>query len=86
MIVQTVNDMQTPIGDLLRLAGSAGILLKPHGESPFALVPLDDDLIDFLLERNPRFIEECRRIRENMRHGGSRTQEEVNDLFGRNVP
>ncbi len=86
MIVQTVNDMKTPIGELLRLAGTSGILLQAHGEPPYALVPLDDELIDFLIERNPRFIDECRQIRQRMHKGASRTQQEVDALFGRKVP
>lgn len=83
MTIQNVNDLQTPIGEILRLAGSDGILLQPQGQSPFAIIPLDDELLDFLIERNPSLIEDCRRVRDRMVAGAIHTQEEVNSLFGR---
>lgn len=83
MTVQSVSDLQMPIGQVLQLAGSDGILLQPQGQSPFALIPLNDDVLDFLLERNPRLIEECRRIRQRMSGGAAHTQGEVNALFDR---
>lgn len=83
MTVQSVSDLQMPIGKVLQLAGSDGVLLQPQGQSPFALIPLSDDLIDFLLERNPRLIDDCRQIRQRMAMGATHTQEEVNAMFGR---
>ncbi|HJT34909.1 MAG TPA: hypothetical protein VJ783_22975 [Pirellulales bacterium] len=83
MTVQSVSDLQMPIGQVLKLAGSEGVLLKPQGQLPFALIPLSDELIDFLLERNPRLIDDCREIRQRMASGATHTQEEVNAMFGR---
>lgn len=83
MTVQSVSDLQMPIGQVLQPAGSDGILLQPPGQSPFALIPLNDEVLDFLVERNPRLIEECRQIRKRMSGGAAHTQDEVNALFGR---
>ena len=80
MTTHHVDDMKTPIGDVLRAAGSEGILLESPGEMRYALIPLDDDLIDYLLERSPKFIEQCRDIQNRMQAGHYRTQEEVRKL------
>jgi hypothetical protein len=38
---------------------------------------LDEDVLDLLLERNPRLIEECRQIRERMKQGAYLTHEQA---------
>lgn len=43
----------------------------------FAVLPLDDDVIDLLLERSPTLIEECRQIRERMNRGQYLTHEQM---------
>jgi hypothetical protein len=48
----------------------------------YALMPMDDDLVDFLLERNPKFSVDCRRISERMRQGEFKTHEEVRRILG----
>lgn len=83
MTIRNVDDLRTPIGDVLQLTGSDGILLQAQGQTPFALLPLDDELLDFLLARNPRFMVDCREIRQRMAKGACRTQAEVDSLFGR---
>jgi hypothetical protein len=75
--VKTVNDPKTTIGEILRAAGSEGILLESEDQGRFALIPLDDDLIDFLIERNPKFIADCRETRQRMDAGQFQTHEEV---------
>lgn len=81
--MSTVNDLHTTIGEALDLAGTSGVLIQAQGKTPFALIPLDDELIDFLIERNPRFIKECEEIRQRMRAGTPRTQAQINAMFGR---
>ena len=81
MTVQTVSDLKTPIGDILQAAGSEGLLLETESQSRFAIIPLDDDLIDYLLERSPKFIEDCRQIRERMRAGQFHSHEDVKRLL-----
>jgi hypothetical protein len=41
------------------------------------LLPLDDDLIDFLIERSPTFRDRCREIRRRMDSGRFQTHDEV---------
>jgi hypothetical protein len=70
--------MKTPIGDILESASADGVLLEPEGQGGrYALVPLDDDLIDYLLERNSKLAEICKQIRERMQAGQFHTHEEV---------
>jgi hypothetical protein len=61
--------------------GSDGALLKASGGGQFALMPLSDDLIDFLLEHNPKLIAECDRIRQQMRAGRFKSHAEVKKLL-----
>jgi hypothetical protein len=77
MTVQLVNDPKTPIGDILKAAGSEGILLESEDQGSYAVIPLDDDLIDYLIERSPKFRADCREIRKHMDAGQSQTHEEV---------
>jgi hypothetical protein len=77
MTVQPVNDPNTPIGQVLETAGSEGILLESEGRRRYALLPLDDDVIDFLIERSPTFRARCREIRRRMDSGQFQTQDEV---------
>ena len=86
MSMPTVNDLRTPIGDVLDLAGDQGVLVQRHGKTPFAVIPLDDDVIDLLIERNPQFIAECNAIRQRMQNGARHSQADVNKLFGRKQP
>jgi hypothetical protein len=81
MTVQQVRDLKTPIGEILQAAGSEGVVLESEGSMRYAVIPLDDDLIDYLIERSPKFSAVCRQIRERMRAGGFRTHEEVKRLL-----
>jgi hypothetical protein len=81
MIFHRLKNLNTPIGDVLKEVGNGGVFLESAENIPFALIPLDDDLIDFLIERNPKFIEECRQIRQRMNAGQSRSHDEVKKLL-----
>jgi hypothetical protein len=81
MTVQHVTDMKTPIGEILKAVGPEGALLEPSGDARYAVIPLDDDLIDYLIERNPTFIKDCGRIREQMRAGQFQRHDEVKKLL-----
>ena len=81
MTVQHVSDPKTPIGDILRAAGSEGLLLESEDQSRYAVIPLDDDLIDYLIERNPKFIAECREILDRMRAGQSHSHDDVKQML-----
>jgi hypothetical protein len=81
MTVQQVSDPNTPIGDILQAAGSGGVVLEAEGQKRYAVIPLDDDLIDYLIERSPTFSEACRQIRQRMRAGRFHTHDEVKKLL-----
>lgn len=69
MTVQPVSDPKTPIGELLKAAGSEGLLFESQGQGYYALLPLDDGVIDLLIERSPKFRAQCREIRQHMDSG-----------------
>jgi len=70
MTFQRLSDRSSPIGSVLDAADDEGaILLEPQGSRSYALVPLDDDLLDCLLEHNPRLIKESARIARRMKRG-----------------
>ena len=77
MTTQAVNDPNTPIGEILKAAGSEGIVLESEGQVRYALLPLDDDVIDLLIERGPRFRADCEVIRERMGSGQFHTHNDV---------
>ena len=81
MTVQQVTDPRTPIGDVLSAADSGGVLIESNDREAYALLRLNDDLIDHLLEHDPRFIRECEQIRQRMRAGQFRTHEQVKRLL-----
>ncbi|MGC8638664.1 MAG: hypothetical protein ACP5XB_02160 [Isosphaeraceae bacterium] len=77
MSIQPVSDPSTPIGEILKSAGPDGIVLESEGQVRYALLPLDDDVIDLLLERSPKFRADCLEIRRCMDSGQFMTHEEV---------
>ena len=77
MTVQPVSDPNTPIGEILKSAGTEGIVLESEGQGRYALLPLDDDVIDFLIERSPRFRADCQKIRQRIDSGQFQTHEDV---------
>lgn len=77
MPVEIINPRETHLTDLLDKASRELLILKAPGAGEFALLPLDDEVIDLLLERHPRFIAECEQIRARMRHGVYRTHDQV---------
>jgi hypothetical protein len=74
---QVLSDPKTPIGEILKAAGSEGIVLEYENQAPFAVIPLDDDVIDLLIERNPRFRAICREIRAQMDGGQFQTHQDI---------
>lgn len=82
MSVQILKSTNQVIADLLDEARQEPVILKTTGNGDFAVLPLDDDLIDLLLSRNPRLIEECRGIEERMKEGKYLTHEQVLTALG----
>ncbi len=81
MNVQQISDLQTPIGEILKAAEATGVVIQADDQEQYALLPLDDELLDFLLERNPKFVEECEQIRQRMMSGESYSQDDVERLL-----
>jgi hypothetical protein len=83
MSVHPITDPDTPIGEILKAAGSEGIVLESEDHVSYAVIPLDDDVLDLLIERSPKFRAHCREIRERMVAGQFMTQEAVRkELLG----
>lgn len=80
-MLSKVSDLQTPIGKILEAAKATGVVIQADDQERYALLPLDDELLDFLLERNPKFIEECKQIRQQMIDGETYTQDETERLL-----
>jgi hypothetical protein len=45
------------------------------------VLPLDDDFVDLLIERNPKFREQCQAIRERRESGQYLTHEDVREYL-----
>jgi len=80
MNVRRVADLHMPIGEILRAAEPDGVLLESEPRRRYALLPLDEDLLDYLLEHNPKLIKDCRRIRKQMDAGQFFTHDEVKGM------
>ncbi len=74
------------MGQILKAADADGVLLESESEKRYAVLPLNDDLVDYLLEHDPRFIEECDRIRDRMRAGKFHGHDEVKKALSRDDP
>jgi hypothetical protein len=81
MTIQIVRDPNTPMGEVLEAARATGVVLQTQEQDQFAVLPLDDELLDYLLERSPSFHEDCRLIRQQMRDGKKRSHADVRSLF-----
>ena len=77
MKIQKLVDAVVSIQEVLDAAGSDGTILEVPGKKSFVLIPMDDDVLDFLLERNPKLIQDCVQIRDRLRSGHSRSHDEV---------
>jgi len=81
MTLARITDLDTPIGDILPSVGQ-GVLIESEGVPRYVVAPLDDDVLDLLLERNPAFIAHCQAIRQSMHAGQFLTHEDVRKRFG----
>ena len=84
MPIQKVSPTDTSLRTVLQKARAEPVVLQAEEEGDFAVLPLDDEVLDLLLERNPTFIEECRQIRERMRQGDYLTYEAALQRFREN--
>ena len=84
MTTKTVDNPDTPIGDLMKSAGKSGLLLQKNGQLKFALLPINDETLDFLLEHSPKLIAECQARRENAAEGDVVSLEALKSRLGTN--
>jgi hypothetical protein len=77
MAIRKITRQNKQVAELLDSARQEPVILQVEGGGEFAVLPLDDDVIDLLIERNPAFIEECRKRQESMEQGDYLTYEEA---------
>jgi hypothetical protein len=77
MPIEKISLADSGIAALLDRARHEPLILRSENSGDFALLPLDDDVLDLLLERDPTFIQECREIQERMVQGDYLTHEQV---------
>lgn len=77
MTVHSITDPNTPIGEILKAAGSEGLVVESTDQVTYAVIPLDDEVLDLLIERSPKFRAHCREIRARMDAGHFRTHEQI---------
>ena len=71
MTLRHIRDLKTPVGEILESADAEGVVIEPEGRGQYAVVPLDDDMLDYLLEHSPSFRKACDSIRREMAAGQS---------------
>ena len=81
MPVMKAAETLASIGELIDQARNEPLIFETEGAENFVLLPVDDELLDLLLERSPRLIEKCRQIRERMEQGEYWTHEQVMEMF-----
>ena len=79
-----IRDLKTSVGAVLKIAAREGVLIDA-GKTHIEMLPLDDDLLDFLLERSPKLIKECKKIRAEMKRGKYTTHEDVKKMFAKDL-
>jgi hypothetical protein len=77
MPVEPISPNEEHLTALLDKARHEPMILQTTTAGDFALLPLDDEVIDLLLERHPTFTRECQAIRTRMQQGAYRTHEQV---------
>jgi hypothetical protein len=77
MPIENISPDQSHLTALLDKALQEPIVLKSAAVGDFVLLPLDDEVIDLLLERHPGLIAECREIRSRMKRDAYRTHDQL---------
>jgi hypothetical protein len=77
MAIAKISLEDSEIVALLDRARREPLILRSENSGDFALLPVDEDVLDLLLERNPTFIQECREIQERMEQGDYLTHDQV---------
>jgi hypothetical protein len=75
--LQKIDPADADVAALLRRAREEPLILQSEEAGDFAVLPLDEEVIDLLLERNPGLIEQCRQIRAAMQEGRFLTHQQM---------
>jgi hypothetical protein len=75
--IQRIDPTDPSLAALLEKAREEPLILQGEEGEEFAVMPVDDEVLDLLLERSPKFREECAQIRERMDQGVYLTHEQV---------
>lgn len=81
MTMKHVSNPSASVGQVIDEADGGGVLIQAQGRPVYAMLPLDDEVIDYLLERNPGFAAECAGIRDRMRIGEYHSHDDVKRMF-----
>jgi hypothetical protein len=81
MPVMKAADTRASMNELIAQARREPLFFETDDKEIFVLLPVDDQLLDLLLERSPWLIEKCRQIRERMTQGEYWTHEQVLEMF-----
>ena len=81
MTTKHISNLETPLRQILDDAHNGGLLIETDGEVRFAVIPINDDLLDVLLEQSPKLITECKKIREDVKAGRFHTLEAVKQKY-----
>jgi hypothetical protein len=81
MAIEKISPENGEIVSLLDRASREPLILRTENSGDFALLPVDDEVLDLLLERNPIFIQECREIQKRMEQGDYVTYEAAVEMF-----
>jgi hypothetical protein len=81
--MQKVHDAKTPIGEVLKAAEAGCVVVESESKARYAVLPLDDGLLDYLIEHHPKFVAECAEIRSRMQSGRSTSHDDVRRLFAK---
>jgi len=82
MKTKQIRAFNISLGAILKSIGAKGGFLELPGKKGYVLLPLNDELIDYLLERSPKLLKECRQIRERMAAGQFVRHEQVRKRLG----
>jgi len=77
MAIEKIDHEDTKLVALLDRARREPLILRSESSGDFVLLPVNDDVLDLLLERDPVFIQECREIQQRMEQGENLTHEQA---------
>ena len=82
MKIKHIRDLGITLGAILKDLGAKGGVLEIPRKKGYVLLPLDDELLDYLLERSPKLIKECQQIRARMAAGHFVTHDQLKKRLG----